>query len=444
MSRRSRELKRQRKEAERLAAKINNGDPVIGDFQTRVSTIIRETGPVDNRLPAHYRDYGGGHMISHYNGNGNNNGYKRIDQPADDGVFRIAGTDITKGECPIAKIPKVYVNNRLWGEWIALASDYPTEWLAYLTGQFVSDDKGPRYEIRKMYFPPQVAHATHVEVDDDFNSYLPNTIGAIHSHVSMNVFFSGEDLTHSNWPVEIVVNAKGEAKVMIRHLLECGKYIKNYSEILTVGDSADERCVKALDKALEAGDELRKQRIDKLAKENGYRTPEPKVEVDSQQGSLYQTKTNHGVVTYDQSSEWHFKINGKPHRWRNKDSRYIEVVKINGQWLDIDSEEIDRLTDPEINGELAAAIINEETGQITVPDPTGHSTDDGHDLVTRPATQDELDRLIEAEVDAASCIDCGGTGKLDANGTVIECVGCGGTGLKPGYSGAQSFEGYTC
>src|ERR1700722_4716854 len=205
--------------------KIGGGGLITGTMEERVGQIIRQDNgnnrPVDNRLPIHYGGNGHYYSNSMYDTKVSNDiGYKPINHQADKSIFNIKSSDIVEGNCPITKIPKVYVTTRLWNEWICLAEDYPTEWLAYLTGQFVKDDKGSRYEIRKMYFPPQVAHATHVDVDDDFSDYLPNTIGAIHSHVQMGVFFSGEDLAHSNWPVEIVVNAKGEVKVMIRHQLE--------------------------------------------------------------------------------------------------------------------------------------------------------------------------------------------------------------------------------
>ncbi len=464
MSKRSRENKRLRK----LAAAVNNinKEPIIGSFEQRADAIIKadiaakggNNGHVDIRLPLHYSGYPGTIW-----GNGWRNpadkeskqvdvDYRPIDHEKDKSVFNVISDDIITGECPIAKTPKVYVTTRLWNEWIALAEDYSTEWLAYLTGQFVKDDKGTRYEIRKMYFPPQIAHASHVDVDDDFTGYLPNTIGAIHSHVEMQVFFSGEDLAHSNWPVEIVVNAKGDVKVMIRHQLECGKWIKNYSEVMTVGDSANEKYIASLDKAFEAGELLRQQRVKNKSAAAGYRTPE--INQPSQQ-PLYVTdytkaaspSTATPILTYDEKEEWHFRINGKPMQWTG--TEYKEVVKVNNEWIYVDdpilgSSQV-KVNSQAVNAAIDAVVeLNEETGQITVSNATGHSNDDGHDMGTRPATQEELDRLMEAEVDAASCYDCGGTGKIEVNDATIECTGCGGSGLKPEYKMGMGWEEGAC
>lgn len=458
MSKRSRERKRLIK----LQGQGNQqmGTTIItGTFEQRAEAIIREDNQkavTDSRLPMHYQGMGNGHYIGYLPKTDpigykqpaiGDSGYKTIEE-ADKSVFRVVSTDITEGNCPVAKIPKVYVATRVWNEWISLADDYNTEWLAYLTGQFVIDDKGPRYEIKKMYFPPQVAHASHVDVDDDFSAYLPNTIGAIHSHVQMGVFFSGEDLRHSNWPVEIVVNGKGEYKCMIRHQLECGKWIKNYSEILTVGDQSDSRYVAALDKAFESGEQLRQVRVRKQSDNVGYRTPEvnqqPADNV-SVQGKLPLTTAKFRA---DNDEEWHFKINGKPHEWRNNaggvGGAYVEVVKVGDKWIFIDDPRLEKLTEPDATGNsndvsneiMEGSIeIDETTGRIVI---SSQNSDDGSQI---QATQEELDRLMENEVDSNSCVECGGTGKVDTQVGPVECALCGGMGIKPGYNG---YEGYTC
>jgi proteasome lid subunit RPN8/RPN11 len=466
MSKRSKARRRQM-EAERLARLVKD-TPITGHFEERVTEIAateangQQVGhgtvapPVDRRLPVYY--HGNGHYVSSGNdshqqqlgwfrGQASPNvklsdiGYKPIGHDSDKGIFRVNSADITEGQCPIAKIPKVYVAARLWNEWISLAEDYNTEWLAYLTGQFVKDDRGPRYEIRKMYFPPQVAHSSHVDVDDDFTEYLPNTVGAIHSHVGMAVFFSAEDLRHSNWPVEIVVNAKGEAKVMIRHQLECGQWIKNYSEILTVGDASDNRYVMALDKAFESGERLRQARVKDKQVAVGYRTPE----IDNSVSVSNPSRPT--IASYDPNKEWHFHINGRPHRWNEKLEQYVEVVKVDGKWVDKEDEKVNVIKTPlnsltmaEQEDIMSASVeIDENTGQIIMTRDT--NSDDGSQVDitdatgTRPATQEEIDRMMEAEVDSVSCGECSGTGKVDSNNgdmiVQIECVSCGGTGLRP-------------
>jgi len=474
------------------AAEDNNGQqdqPITGNMAERAAAIIAEEKAainninninnvnVDRRLPAHY---GGGHYIS--------NGYRTKDinktstatatynsidykpiNSADKDSFKIVSQDLTDGNCPIAKIPKVYVAARLWNEWISLADDYNTEWLAYLIGAYVKDDKGPRYEVRKMYFPPQVAHASHVEVDDDFSSYLPNTIGAIHSHVQMGVFFSGEDLAHSNWPVEIVVNGKGEYKVMIRHELECGRGMKSYSEILTVGDNSDSKYVNSLNRAFEMGKEMKAKRVAKVGRDIGYRTPEPAVNNEAAVNAGHQHQHHQHSIVYpsfrsDNDNDWHFRINSIPHRWDDVNNRYVKVAKVNGKWVDVEDDDNSNVTtdhNPDATGDSTevnsqaefngSVGIDDETGRIVLSAASAASadsvnSDDGSGMIeAAAATQEELDRLMEGEVDAVSCIECGGTGKVYTKIGSMECSSCGGTGLKPGlYSGYGGYGDYSC
>lgn len=501
MSKRSRQRNRLLKlQAEQSVA----SQLITGNMAERAAAIIKQDNnnnghkvKVDNRLPVHYggpannnNPVNGIHYVTHGQPlvkvstsqlqQADNIGYRLTGDSDDNSIFRVASPDITEGSCPIASIPKVYVDIKLWKEWINLAEDYDTEWLAYLTGQFVKDDNGSRYEINKMYFPPQIAHAAHVDVDDDFSHYLPNTIGAIHSHVKMGVFFSGEDLRHSNWPVEIVVNAKGEYKLMIRHQLECGKWIKNYSDIMTVGDNSDSRYVASLDKAFEAGQQLKQQRYNKVAAAIGYRTPQ----VDNNSHPckvnpfLNHTVTPNNPPSFrkDNDKEWHFRINNKPVEWREcnmegggKSGEYVEVVKVGDKWVFIDDPELikypivnnvttdhpsdatgdstelspyDSLTMAQQAEMFKGSIeIDDSTGQITI---VGDNDDGSKMSGIAAASQEELDRLMEQEVDAASCSDCGGTGRIMTNGANIECTGCGGSGLKPGLYGMGGYEGYTC
>jgi len=111
-----------------------------------------------------------------------------------------------------------------------------------------------------------------------------------------------------------------------------------------------------------------------------------------------------------------------------------------------DSTEVN--SQAEFNGSVE---INDETGRIVMSASSAASadsvnSDDGSGMAeAAAATQEELDRLMEGEVDAVSCIECGGTGKVYTKIGSMECSSCGGTGLKPGlYSGYSGYGDYSC
>ena len=138
----------------------------------------------------------------------------------------------TKG-CPIVGKPEVRMPVEMYRAWTELAQDFDTEWMAYLQGTF--DAATGKGEIVGMYFPPQSASGAHVEMPDESFRVLPGTIGAVHSHVKMQAFFSGTDEAHANWPVEIVINAKGESAMRARVKLECGRFSRVDGTIMLVG-----------------------------------------------------------------------------------------------------------------------------------------------------------------------------------------------------------------
>ena len=146
-----------------------------------------------------------------------------------DDTFRCA-PDV-KG-CPIAAKAKVYVPIDLYNKWIYLAGQFKTEWIAYLKGHAKADKKD-EYEITDMYFPKQRASAAHCEAED--GEIQEDTIAAVHSHVGMNVFFSGEDEAHFNHNIELVVNNKGEILATGRTQLECGRYHRGPADIYFTG-----------------------------------------------------------------------------------------------------------------------------------------------------------------------------------------------------------------
>ena len=220
-------------------------------------------------------------------------GYRKIE---DQTTFRCDSEDVTAA-CPIHKVPEIYVNRLMFNQWIGLAEDFDVEWLAYLEGAF--DAEKNRYNITKMYFPPQTANGAHVDVDDDFEP-LPGTVGAVHSHVKMSVFFSQEDMRHSNWPVELVVNAKGEIKAMVRSKLECGKFAKYESKVWLTGDASHNGFKSSLEKAFDRGKKLEEMRragqtpraVSSLPAEGEVTTPA----VESPKSGSIPDATGHSVL----------------------------------------------------------------------------------------------------------------------------------------------------
>jgi len=198
-----------------------------------------------------------------FHGSSGSSGYRPNDQ--DEAVFRCDSDDITK-PCPIAKTPAIDIPKRLWQEFCDLAEGFKTEWLAYLQGQFNAETN--RYTIERCYFPPQVVTGGHVEVDTDYEP-LAGTVGAIHSHVNMAAFWSGEDMAHSNWPVEIVINARCEYEALVRMKLECGKWAKAKGTVYTVQPRSTEAYSAALKAAIEKGERLEQERRSKRA-QSGY------------------------------------------------------------------------------------------------------------------------------------------------------------------------------
>lgn len=131
--------------------------------------------------------------------------------------------------CPIAKKASVYVPLDMFNKWIFLAGQLKTEWMAYLIGH-AKEDKEHAYVITDMYFPKQKAGPAHVEAAD--GEIIENVVAAVHSHVGMNVFFSGTDEDHFNHNIELVVNNKGEILATGRTQLECGRFHRGPAEII--------------------------------------------------------------------------------------------------------------------------------------------------------------------------------------------------------------------
>lgn len=135
------------------------------------------------------------------------------------------------GKCPLFtkdNTPTALVTNEMFEQWIWLAKKFSNEWIAYLRGHFDAPEN--QWVITSMYFPKQVVSGAHCEAED--GEIIPptdgqdDTIGAVHSHVSMGVFWSSEDKKHANHTVEFVVNRKSDVLCSIRTQLECHRYVR--------------------------------------------------------------------------------------------------------------------------------------------------------------------------------------------------------------------------
>jgi len=148
-------------------------------------------------------------------------------KPAD--TFSCADADVEG--CPLTTKAKIEMPNLMYQQWVALAKAFDTEWLAYLKGERRTDGV---WEIKGMYFPPQTVTGAHVDVPTGFK-IEDGTIGAVHSHVAMGVFFSGEDKKHMNHPIELIVNRKGEVAAAVATPLECGRNSRVEATITLMG-----------------------------------------------------------------------------------------------------------------------------------------------------------------------------------------------------------------
>jgi proteasome lid subunit RPN8/RPN11 len=164
-----------------------------------------------------------------------------IGKPKGDDTFTC---DADVKNCPIVAKQRIEMPHAMYNTWLYLCKRFDTEWLAYLKG--VCEDGV--WKITEMYFPKQRVQAAHVEAED--GEVLEGTIGSVHSHVSMGAFFSAEDESHFNHPVEIVINRAGDCKVALRVQLECGRYSRVEAAILLRGTSDETALGDALEQVM--------------------------------------------------------------------------------------------------------------------------------------------------------------------------------------------------
>jgi proteasome lid subunit RPN8/RPN11 len=270
MSKKDRKAARLARKAAELELRASNGRASVKDidFLERMTALNGGRDPYTNApIPPT-----SGPVHSYYGGQPYHDNYQHNQRQRDmfstssykpsvtvakgeDGVFHCAETDELTKECPIAKVPEIFFNNRQWDILMHCTEEYDTEWIALLFGSLESVEGKPTYVIRDFYFPPQTASGTHVDVPVEVRP-KPGVIGAIHSHVNMGVFFSGTDVAHSNWPVEIVINREREYEAVARHQLKCGEFAKNKAKVYVTGSTIPVAIKAQLDLAFIQGKEI--------------------------------------------------------------------------------------------------------------------------------------------------------------------------------------------
>lgn len=154
--------------------------------------------------------------------------------------------------CSRAPKSRAWIDPQLWYAMIDLCGSCKNEWLGYLIGE----QKDDGLHLAELYFPPQTAGGAHVhaETQGDFQA-KPGTVAAIHSHVSMQAFFSEVDLKHANWPLEIVLNSRGEYKASMRVTLPCGESMRKDATVVLSTDGRSETIAASLEEAFKVGKE---------------------------------------------------------------------------------------------------------------------------------------------------------------------------------------------
>ena len=151
--------------------------------------------------------------------------------------------------------PKIVVGLNALNKIKMLCAEYPElEWIARLTGEFKLQDK--EIYVNDIHLFEQECTATHTEFTakgcEDLAKSNIKSIGWIHSHNNMQVFFSGEDVSTSKaHPVSIVVNNKMEmvAKVTFKNeVFKMSELVD--AEVFIETDDSDEKIQDLLVKTL--------------------------------------------------------------------------------------------------------------------------------------------------------------------------------------------------
>lgn len=130
-------------------------------------------------------------------------------------------------DCPIVQTPEVRISWALWQRMIYLAQLEREEWMCYLMGDIETRT------IQDVWFPAQTR--TSVEctaLPGELEKAPAVVIGRLHSHHTMNAFFSKTDWEHMNGKIEIVVNAKGEYKANCLVKLDCQRFGRAEAKVM--------------------------------------------------------------------------------------------------------------------------------------------------------------------------------------------------------------------
>lgn len=210
------------------------------------------------------------------------------EEGSDGDLFTVECDDLSGDKkCPVAKQPKLSIPRAIYEDWRGLCRAFRVEWQAHVVGKY--DESAGLAEVESFYFNPQVVSAATVTNVESLCEYRPGTIGCVHSHVDMGAFFSGQDVAHANWPVEIVINSRGEIKCIFRLKLECGRYARVPARVVTVGTPTPPPSFDALKDALTKGIEWEAGRRNSSQSEHTQAAPAPAQEAPAQSGGTFQT-----------------------------------------------------------------------------------------------------------------------------------------------------------
>lgn len=124
--------------------------------------------------------------------------------------------EVENGKCPYSKEQEVFFDVGVWQKIQELTRQVDDEWIGYLIGEF----KDMKARITDLAIPEQyVSGASCESLEGDPPK---GTVGWVHSHDDMGVFYSGtDDVTNQQHFISLVVNKKSEYKLTAMMRLPC-------------------------------------------------------------------------------------------------------------------------------------------------------------------------------------------------------------------------------
>lgn len=164
-------------------------------------------------------------------------------------TFSVDNDDVEA--CSRASIGRVHMASDMWYRLVALAKHFNHEWMGFLLGEVDNDE----VVVTDIYFPPQTVGGADVAAVEEAKEYevRPGTIGAIHSHVGMAAKFSSTDVTHANWPLEIVINNRAEYEATLRLKVPCGFYMRQQCHVALNGDEEIGEMIAHIEQGIRIG-----------------------------------------------------------------------------------------------------------------------------------------------------------------------------------------------